>query len=118
MEGAASFITSWFGGCVTQSTYSGNIGVIGSTKVTLQLSAKIRRIRILVHFQVASRLVIVCSAIILIFLGLFSKFGAVLATIPEPIIGAVFLICMAMVGGMGLSNIQVNSVVARLFLLP
>ena len=38
--------------------------------------------------------------------GLFSKFGALFVTIPEPIIGGIFCIMFGMVTSVGLSNLQ------------
>ena len=39
-------------------------------------------------------------------MGLFSKFGAVFATIPEPIVGGIFYIMFGMVAAVGLSSLQ------------
>ena len=61
---------------------------------------------IIILLQVASRAIMVAAALILIFLGLFSKFGAVLSTIPEPITGSQFAVSMAIIGGVGMSNMQ------------
>ena len=43
---------------------------------------------------------------LMIILGLFSKFGALFATIPEPIVGGIFYITFGMVTAVGLSNLQ------------
>jgi nucleobase transporter 1/2 len=42
--------------------------------------------------QVASRRVIQTGAVFLILLGLLGKFGALLVTIPNPVVGGVFLV--------------------------
>ena len=42
----------------------------------------------------------------MIVMGLFSKFGAVFATIPEPIVGGIFYIMFGMVAAVGLSSLQ------------
>lgn len=45
-----------------------------------------------VRSQVASRRVIECAALIMIFFGIFGKFGIFFATIPQPIIGGTFIV--------------------------
>ena len=42
--------------------------------------------------QVGSRRVVQWSAIFMIVLGIFTKFGAIFVSIPEPVIGASFFI--------------------------
>ena len=42
----------------------------------------------------------------MVILAVFGKFGALFATIPEPIIGGVFIIMFGMVTAVGLSNLQ------------
>ena len=42
----------------------------------------------------------------MIVLGLFSKFGALFATIPEPIVGGIFYVMFGMIAAVGLSNLQ------------
>ena len=69
------------------TSYSENIGAIGVTKV-------------------GSRRVIQVGGLIMILFGLFSKFGALFVTIPEPIIGGIFCIMFGMVSSVGLSNLQ------------
>lgn len=43
---------------------------------------------------------------IFIFLGLFTKFGAILATLPDPIVGGILTVSLAIVGGVGISSLQ------------
>ena len=43
-------------------------------------------------FQVASRRVIQVQAIYMLLFGILGKFGALFVTIPEPVIGGVFLV--------------------------
>ena len=47
-----------------------------------------------------------CAAVIMLVLAVFGKFGALFATIPEPIIGGVFIVTFGMVTAVGLSNLQ------------
>ena len=69
------------------TSYSENIGAIGVTKV-------------------GSRRVIQAAALMMIFFGAFSKFGALFITIPEPIIGGIFCVMFGMIAATGLSNLQ------------
>jgi len=43
-------------------------------------------------FQVASRRVIQVEAVYMLLFGMLGKFGALFVTIPEPVIGGVFLV--------------------------
>lgn len=45
-------------------------------------------------------------AVIFVLLGLFTKVGAILATIPDPLVGGILTVSCAMVGGVGLSSVQ------------
>lgn len=71
-EGIGCMIASTVGGLPVTS-YTQNIGVIASTKI-------------------ASRYVIQVAAVILMLYGLSPKFGALLAAIPQPVLGGVFVI--------------------------
>ncbi len=57
--------------------------------------------------KVASRITLVCSGVFMLLMGVFNKFGAVLATVPAPLIGAQFALGMAMVIGVAFSTLQV-----------
>ncbi len=50
---------------------------------------------------------LVIAGIFMVLMGVFNKFGAVLGTIPTPLIGAQFALSMAMVAGVALSTLQV-----------
>ena len=43
-------------------------------------------------FQVGSRRVVQVSAVFMIVLGVFNKFGALFVTVPDPVIGGSFII--------------------------
>lgn len=86
-EGIGCMIAGLWGTGNGTTSYSGNIGILGITKV-------------------ASRRVVQVSAIIMIVCGMFGKMGAFFVTIPEPIIAAVFTIKFAMITAMGLSTLQ------------
>lgn len=81
-EGLGCTIAGVLGANPTTS-YSENIGVVGITGV-------------------ASRLVVVVGALILIGAGFVPKFGALLATIPSPIMGGLYCVLFGMIAGVGL----------------
>uniref|UniRef100_A0A915D1A0 Solute carrier family 23 member 1 n=1 Tax=Ditylenchus dipsaci TaxID=166011 RepID=A0A915D1A0_9BILA len=87
VSGSGSFISGLIGPGVGLTTHTENIGVIGVT-------------------QVASRRTLVIAGFILIFLGVFTKVGALLSTIPTPLVGGVLASSMAMVGGVAIANVQ------------
>ncbi|MBR56984.1 MAG: xanthine permease [Myxococcales bacterium] len=86
-EGIGCMIAGIFGTGNGTTSYSENIGAIGLTKV-------------------AARRVVQAGAIMMIFLGLFPKFGAVFTTIPQPIVGGMFCALFGMIAAVGLSNLQ------------
>ena len=45
-----------------------------------------------VYFQVGSRIVVQVGGIIMIVLGCLGKFGALFVTIPDPVVGGMFMI--------------------------
>ncbi|XP_048745910.2 solute carrier family 23 member 2-like [Ostrea edulis] len=86
-EGMSSIISGLVGAGHATTSYSGNIGIIGITKV-------------------ASRTVFIAAGVILIICGLVGKVGAALALIPEPIIGATLALSLGMVASIGISVLQ------------
>lgn len=86
-EGSGSFLAGLLGPGVGMTTHTENIGVIGVTRV-------------------ASRFTMVIAGVMLILLGTFTKIGAVLSTIPDPLVGGVLASSMAMVGGVAIANVQ------------
>ncbi|VDM25653.1 unnamed protein product [Toxocara canis] len=86
-EGSGSLLAGLLGPGVGMTTHTENIGVIGVTRV-------------------ASRFTMVIAGLMLIFLGVFTKLGAVLSTIPDPLVGGVLASSMAMVGGVAIANVQ------------
>lgn len=82
-EGIGCAATSVFGGFASTS-YTENIGLVGLTRV-------------------ASRYVVNMAAIILILLGLLSKFGALVATIPGPVVGGLYCALFGLIASVGLS---------------
>ncbi|XP_063443417.1 solute carrier family 23 member 1-like [Mytilus trossulus] len=86
-EGFMSMIAGFFGAGHATTTYGGNIGTIGMTKV-------------------ASRRVYQVFAIILIVFSVLGKFTAVFVTIPDPVIGGVSVVGFGTFLGLVLSNLQ------------
>jgi solute carrier family 23 (nucleobase transporter), member 1 len=85
-EGLGCAATGLFGGFASTS-YSENIGLVGLTRV-------------------ASRYVVILGAGVLVVLGLLSKFGAVVATIPAPIVGGAYLALFGLIAAIGLSLLR------------
>lgn len=87
IEGIGTFFDGLMGtGNGTTST-SINVAVIGITKV-------------------GSRRVIQVSAVFMVAFGIFTKFGALFITIPDPIIGGAFFILFGMIVAVGISSLQ------------
>lgn len=85
-EGLGCFATGLFGGFASTS-YSENIGLVGLTRV-------------------ASRYVVLLGAGALVVLGLIAKFGAIVATIPSPIVGGAYLALFGLIAAIGLSLLR------------
>ena len=83
-EGIGCFFTSVFGGFASTS-YTENIGLIALTRV-------------------ASRYVVYIAAGVLVVLGFVSKFGALIATIPAPVVGGLYLTLFGLIASIGLSQ--------------
>lgn len=64
--------------------------------------------------QVGSRTVIVAGACAMLLGGIFGKVGAMLASIPGPVIGGMFLVMFGVITAVGISNLQVTAVRAPL----
>lgn len=86
-EGLGCFVAGILQTCNGTTTYSENIGSIGLTRV-------------------ASRRVIRAGAAVMLVIPIVGKFGAVLATLPQPVVGAMFVGLFGMIASVGLSNLQ------------
>ena len=53
-----------------------------------------------------SRRVVQFGALVMLLFGVLGKFGALFTTIPEPIVGGVFMVMFGMITAVGLSNLQ------------
>ena len=85
-EGIGCALTGVFGG-FSSTSYSENIGLVGLTRV-------------------ASRVVVLIGAVVLVVLGLIGPVGAVIATIPVPVVGGVYLALFGLITAVGLSNLR------------
>lgn len=85
-EGVATILGGIFNS-FPYTTYSGNAGLVGLTKVK-------------------SRFVVVIAGIILVCLGLLPKFAALATVIPRPVLGAVMMVMFAMVASAGIEILQ------------
>lgn len=91
-DGLGSFLAGFFGVCPI-TTFSQNIGLIPITKV-------------------ASRHVVVMSGIIMMLLGIFPKLGALVASIPSPVLGGAGIVMFGVVAASGiktLSKVNINN---------
>jgi solute carrier family 23 (nucleobase transporter), member 1 len=87
-EGLGCLVAGIMQTCNGTTTYSENIGSIGLTKV-------------------ASRRVVRCGAVIMLIIPIIGKFGAILATLPKPVVGSMFVGLFGMIASVGLSNLQI-----------
>jgi nucleobase transporter 1/2 len=74
-------------GSVGTTSYTENIGLIGLTGV-------------------ASRHVVRAGAVILILLSLVGKLGALIATMPSPVIGGAYITLFGTIGALGIQNLM------------
>lgn len=87
-EGLGCLIAGILQTCNGTTSYSENIGSIGLTRV-------------------ASRRVVRAGALVMLVIPIIGKFGALLATLPQPVVGAMFLALFGMIASVGLSNLQI-----------
>ncbi|KAJ0069800.1 hypothetical protein NL108_014664, partial [Boleophthalmus pectinirostris] len=87
VEGIGCILAGLWGTGNGTTSYSQNIAALGITKV-------------------GSRLVLQATGLLMIVLGIFGKFGAVFITIPDPVIGGMFLVMFGMIAAVGISNLQ------------
>ncbi|XP_066505709.1 solute carrier family 23 member 1 [Hoplias malabaricus] len=87
VEGLGCILAALWGSGNGTTSYSQNIAALGITRV-------------------GSRLVLQTAGLLMVFLGLFGKFSAVFITIPEPVIGGMFLVMFGMIAAVGISNLQ------------
>jgi uracil-xanthine permease len=85
-EGVSCALSGIFGSVGTTS-YTENIGLIGLTGV-------------------ASRYVVRIGAIILILMSFIGKFGALVSTMPSPVIGGAYITLFGTIGALGIQNLM------------
>jgi uracil permease len=84
-NGVATFISALLGG-PAQTTYAENLGVLA---ITRQFSSRI----------------IQGAAVVAIILGLFGKVGALIHTIPVPVMGGISILLFGMIAAMGIRHV-------------
>ncbi|KAK3794013.1 hypothetical protein RRG08_028447 [Elysia crispata] len=87
IEGIGCLMAGIFGTGNGTTSYSENVGAIGITKV-------------------GSRRVVLAAGGLLILMGCVGKVGALFVTIPEPVVGGMFIAMFGMITSVGLSNLQ------------
>jgi len=85
-DGVGSFIAGFFN-AGPNTSFSQNVGLIPMTKV-------------------ASRHVVQIAGILLVILGIFPKFGALIAIIPNPVLGGAGIIMFGMVASAGIKTLK------------
>ncbi|KAB7504217.1 Solute carrier family 23 member 2 [Armadillidium nasatum] len=96
IEGIGCVIAGIIGTGNGTTTYSTNIPALRITKVCYIFSR-----------HVASRRVIQVAAIFMIICGVCTKFSSIFISIPNPVVGGIFLIMFGIIASVGLSNLQV-----------
>jgi xanthine/uracil permease len=86
MEGLMN-VFSGIMGTAGSTSYSENIGAIGLTGV-------------------ASRYVVQIGAVVMLFVGFVGYFGQLIATIPDPIVGGLFIAMFGQIVAVGISNLR------------
>jgi len=87
MEGLGCMLAGLVGTTTGTTSYSENIAAIGITKV-------------------ASRRVMQWAGVLSLLIGCFTKIGAFLVSIPEPVFGGIFMVVFGMVIAIGLTNLR------------
>lgn len=84
-EGIGCFLSGLLGG-FSSTSYSENIGLVGLTRV-------------------GSRYVVQVAGGLLILLGVFTKFGALAATIPGPVVGGLYCALFGLISAVGIQQL-------------
>jgi xanthine/uracil permease len=87
MEGLGNLFAGIMGTGNGSTSYSENIGAIGITGV-------------------ASRYVVQLGALVMLVVGYVGYFGQLVATIPQPIVGGLFIAMFGQIAAVGLSNLE------------
>ncbi|XP_071656737.1 solute carrier family 23 member 1-like isoform X2 [Patagioenas fasciata] len=87
VEGIGCLLAGAWGTGNGTTSYSENVGALGITKV-------------------GSRMVTIAGACAMLLSGIFGKVGAILASIPTPVVGGMFLVMFGVITAVGVSNLQ------------
>jgi nucleobase transporter 1/2 len=86
-QGIGLFLNGFWGTFSGTTVAPENVGLVGLTRV-------------------GSRRTVQVAAVFMLFFAIFGKFGAVVASIPQPIVAAILCITFGMVVGTGISQLQ------------
>ncbi|XP_066981292.1 solute carrier family 23 member 1-like isoform X1 [Macrobrachium rosenbergii] len=100
IEGVGCVLAGLWGTSSGTASYTGNIVLLGISKV-------------------ASRRVVQVSGFMMLVCGLFGKFGAFFATLPQPVLGGIIIYFFGIITALGLSTLQFVSLTSsrNLFVL-
>ena len=96
-------MTDWFLDFFHQSKMKYSAFVIA---VQGNVSGKTPNVYLTGPSQVGSRRVVQWGALVVMTIGVVGKFGAVFVSIPDPIVGGVFMVMFGMIAAVGISNLQ------------
>lgn len=54
-------------------------------------------------------MVILVSGVLMVFMGMMGKVAAIFTTIPEPVMGGMFIVMFGVISAAGVSNLQVHT---------
>lgn len=91
-SGLGCFISGLIGPGIGITTHAENVGVIGITRVARYDFCQFNKV-----LEYFSRSTMIFGGFIMIIFGMFTKLGAVLSAIPDPLVGVVLATSMAMV---------------------
>ncbi|XP_024399142.1 nucleobase-ascorbate transporter 2 [Physcomitrium patens] len=86
-QGIGLLLNGFWGTFTGTTVAPENVGLVGLTRV-------------------GSRRVVQIAAVFMLFFSIFGKFGAVVASIPQPIVAAILCLTLGMVVGTGISQLQ------------
>ncbi|XP_068250490.1 LOW QUALITY PROTEIN: solute carrier family 23 member 2-like [Palaemon carinicauda] len=87
IEGIGCVLAGLWGTSSGTASYTGNIVLLGISKV-------------------ASRRVVQASGFMMLICGVFGKFGAFFATLPQPVLGGIIIYFFGIIAALGLSTLQ------------
>lgn len=119
IEGLGCLLAGAWGTGNGTTSYSENVGALGITKVKTLTRTSLsythiqcllaKTISYFLFLQVGSRMVILVSGVLMIVMGMMGKVAAIFVTIPEPVMGGMFMVMFSVISAAGVSNLQVHT---------